>query len=190
MLKKLLMLPLLVVLAAPAVTAAPIEYDFDHSSSKIEFTYDFTGQTVTGGFPKFDADLIVDFQNVRNSSVDVTIDTATAVGGFVFATSALRGGKVLDSKQFPAITFKSTSASLQEGKATLHGLVTVKGISKPVTLQARFFQLQGHAPEDRDELLVKLTTSVNRHDFGASGYPDMVGDKLDITITAKIKKRP
>ena len=169
--------------------AAPTTYAFDYGASDIGFTYDFNGDVIQGAFPLFSGNLVVDFQNIRNSKVEVSIDASKGKGGFVFATSALRGPKVLATRKFPTIFFKSTSAQVSEGKATVNGNVTVRGVTKPMTLRVRFFQLKGNAPEARDELQMVITGRLNRHDFGASGYPDMVGDFLDIKINAKIVKQ-
>ncbi len=169
--------------------SAPRVYDFDYDASRIEFTYEFNGEPVKGRFQKFNGDLVIDFANVNKSTVNVSIDSGSGQGGFVFATSALRGPKMLDAKAYPKISFRSSSAKVVEGIAKVTGEITVRDVTRPITLTARFFQLEGHSPEDRDELAMQITGKINRHDFGASGYPDMVGDTLDIRILAKIKRR-
>ena len=169
--------------------AAPTQYIFDYDASDIGFTYDFSGDTIQGAFPAFTGALVVDFQNIRNSKVEVSIDASKGKGGFVFATSALRGPKVLATREFPTISFKSTAAQVSDGKASVDGNITVRGVTKPMKLRVRFFQLQGNAPDARDELQMVITGRLNRHDFGASGYPDMVGKYLDIKINAKILKQ-
>ena len=174
---------------ATAAVAAPVKYDFDYGSSDIGFIYNFSGDEIKGAFPEFSGDLTVDFKDIRNSEVSVSINAAKGQGGFVFATSALRGAKVLNTRKFPTINFTSTSAKLKDGKATVNGNITVRGVTKPIQLNVRFFQLAGQDPASRDALQMVITGRLNRHDFGASGYPDMVGEFLDIKINAKIVKR-
>ncbi|MCP5086849.1 MAG: polyisoprenoid-binding protein [Rhodobacteraceae bacterium] len=177
-----------VMLGLP-VSATPQAYDFVYASSKIEFTYDFNGDAVIGGFPKFDGDLVIDFADMRRSSVRVSIDTASSQGGFIFATSALRGPKILNAGKFPKINFRSVGAKVVNGVARITGEITVRDVTRPITLTARFFQLEGQNPESRDELAMQITGKINRHEFGASGYPDMVGNTLNIRIVTKIKRR-
>ena len=177
-------------LITATATAAPRAYDFDYSASRIEFIYDFNGDTVKGRFPEFTGDLVIDFADMRKSKVSVSIETGSARGGFVFATSALRGPKILDAKAFPRITFRSIGAKVVNGIAKVDGEITVRDITRPITLTARFFRLEGHDPADRDELALQITGQFNRHEFGASGYDDMVGETLDIRILAKIKRQP
>lgn len=179
---------LLSLFFGPAL-AKPQVYNFDYSASQINFTYDYNGESVKGKFPKFEGNLLLDFQNVSNSIINVSINTARAQGGFVFATSALRGPKILFAKKFPVINFKSQSASLKDGVAVIKGQITVRNITRPITLTARFFNLTGKDPKERDDLAVKISGTINRHDFGASGYRDMVGETLAINIMARIERQ-
>ena len=188
MFRALIFTGLLSLFFGPAL-AKPQDYNFDYSASEIIFTYDFNGEAVKGKFPKFEGDLVLDFQNVRNSKINVSINTASAQGGFIFATSALRGPKILFAKKFPAIIFKSQSAILKNGVALIKGQITIRGVTRPITLTARFFNFADKDPKDRDELAVKISGAINRHDFDASGYPNMVGETLAINIMARIKRR-
>jgi polyisoprenoid-binding protein YceI len=171
-----------------SISAKPAVFNFDYPASDISFTYTFSGDTVQGAFPKFSGDLLVDFKDIRKSKVTVTIDASAGQGGFIFATSALRGSKILDTDTFPTIVFQSTSAQISGGNATVDGNITVHGVTKPIRLAVQFFQLNGQDPAARDSLQMVITGRVNRHDFGASGYPDLVGDFLDIKINAKIDR--
>ena len=44
----------------------------------------------------------------------------------------------------------------------------------------------GSTADDLEHLTVKLSGHVRRSDFGATGWPDMVGDEVRILITARI----
>jgi len=58
-----------------------------------------------------------------------------------------------------------------------------------VTFQATISRLPGSAADDFSRLTVRLTGSVNRSDFGATGWAEMVGDEVRIIITARIDAR-
>ena len=180
---------LLALCLSQAAQAAPVGYKFDYKASDIGFTYTFNGEVVQGSFPAFTGDLVVDFKDMRNSTVTVAIDASKGKGGFIFATSALRGPKVLATDTYPTISFTSTDAMVSKGKTTVDGNITVRGVTKPITLNVRFLQQIGQDPEKLDPLQMVITGRINRDDFGASGYPDMVGPFLDITINAKITKK-
>lgn len=179
----------LALLAATALQAAPRPYVFDFGASEIGFDYSFQGETVHGGFPQFTGDLVVDFDDIRNSSVSVTIDAAAGTGGFVFATAALRGPKMLDTDRHPTIRFQSSSASIDGGQARVEGDLTVRGVTRPARLDVRFVQVEGQPLNARDTLDMIITTRIDRYEFGVSGYPDMVGPFLDIEIRARIERQ-
>jgi polyisoprenoid-binding protein YceI len=116
----------------------------------------------------------------------VTLDVTGATASFPFAAQALKGPKVLAARDHPRITFESTSVSLAGDGADVAGTITIRGVSKPVTLRAQLFRPQGSAANNFSRLTVKLSGSVNRSDFGATGWSDMVGDEVRILITARI----
>ena len=119
----------------------------------------------------------------------MTLRTDTAKAGFAFATSALRSKSVLHTKQFPDIRFVSKSVRAAGAGAIIKGDVTVRGITKPLTLNAVLLRDPGTKASERDDLRMRITGKLNRHDFGASGYPDQVGPDLAIKIDARIKRQ-
>jgi len=169
-----------------AAQAATVAYKMDPASSTVAFETDFGPDKITGAFPLERADLQLDFDNVRNCTVEVALDVTGATASFPFAAQALKGPKVLAAKGHPRMTFASTSVKGAGDTAEVTGNLTIRGVTKSVTLKARLFRPQGSAPDDLDHLTVKLSGKVNRSDFGATGWSDMVGDEVRILITAKI----
>ena len=172
-------------LAVPAL-AAPIAYRLDPAASTVAFETDFGPDTITGTIPLEVADLRLDFDNVANCSISVALDVTGATASFPFAAQALRGPKVLDATSHPQMTFQSTSVAGVGEAAEVTGDLTIRGVTRPVTLKAEIFRPQGSAVGDRSRLTVRLTGRVNRSNFGATGWLDMVGDEVRIIITARI----
>lgn len=179
----------LIFLTTPAFSA-PRVYEIDHAASRLDFKYLFNNDLIKGRFPDFKAKLLLDFENFSRSDISLTIDTRSAKGGFIFATSALRGPKILDTENFPTIHFQSKSVRLTKTGAELAGTITVRKTSLPITLNIQFLQLAGRSPQDRENLALRITGGLNRHDFGASGYPKMVGKTLSIDVLAHISRKP
>lgn len=173
----------------PAAMAEAIDYDIVTGKSLVGFTYQFGANEVLGKFTNYSADISIDFEKANNSQVDVVLNTATATGGFAFATQALRSKKVLDSGSYPNIKFVSKSVKPDGTGAIIDGLVTVRGITKPLTLKAQLSRSAGTLSSERENLRITLSGAINRHDFGASGYPNDVGDMLKIKIDARIKRK-
>lgn len=178
-------LALLALLALPA-HAASVAYKMDAANSTVAFETDFGPDKITGSIPLEQADLRLDFDNVKNCSVEVALNVSGATASFPFAAQALKGPKVLAAKDHPRMTFTSTSVKGAGESAEVTGNLTIRGVTKEVTLKAQLFRPQGSAPDQLDQLTVKLSGSVNRSDFGATGWSDMVGDQVRILITARI----
>jgi polyisoprenoid-binding protein YceI len=179
-------LALLAVLAAPAASAAVVDYTLDQSAATVAFETDFGPDLITGTIPLELANLSLDFDNVANCTVEVALDVTGAKASFPFAAQALKGPKVLDAKAHPRMTFESTSVRRAGEAADVTGQLTIRGVTKPVTLKAQLFRPKGSAADDFSQLTVKLSGRVNRSDFGATGWSDMVGDEVRIIITARI----
>jgi polyisoprenoid-binding protein YceI len=172
-------------LAFPTL-AAPIAYRLDPEASNVAFETDFGPDIITGSIPLTVADLRLDFDNVANCTVAVALDVTGATASFPFAAQALKGPKVLDAGTHPKMTFQSTSVAGVGEAAEVTGNLTIRGVTRPVILKAEIFRPQGSAKDDRSHLTVRLTGRVNRSDFGATGWLDMVGDEVRIIITARI----
>ena len=183
---RLAVLVLTVLLPLQGAGAATVDYHLDPAASTVAFETDFGPDLITGSIPLERADLSLDFDNVANCTVAVALDVTGAKASFPFAAQALKGPKVLDAKDHPRMTFESTSVKRAGEAADVTGNLTIRGVTKPVTLRAQIFRPKGSSADDLDHLTVKLTGKVNRSDFGATGWSDMVGDQVRIIITARI----
>lgn len=175
-----------VVLNAIPVLSEPITYRIDPAKSKVTFTYMFGDRLITGSFPEFTTELVIDFQNIANSRTSVTANAQKIRGGFPFATGVLRGPSMLDTDKFPKVTFKSNRVTGGGNTAQISGAITIKGKTNPQTFTAKLFRPAGSNASDTSDLRLKLTGSLNRHDFGASAFPNEVGKTLTITVDARI----
>lgn len=182
----LVVLVLAALLPQYGASAATIAYHLNPAASTVAFETDFGPDLITGSIPLEKADLQLDFDNVSNCSIDVALDVTGAQASFPFAAQALKGPKVLDARDHPRMTFESTSVKRAGEAAEVSGNLTIRGVTKPVTLRAQIFRPKGSTVDDLNHLTVKLTGKVNRSDFGATGWSDMVGDQVRIIITARI----
>lgn len=177
-------------LAALPAFAQPIEYQILPGQSRVGFIWSMGPDRISGEMPVAGAEIVIDFERVANSSVEVVIDVSRARAGFPFADQAMKGPKVLWSDRFPSITFRSTNVrSVGDGRAVIEGDLTIRGVTRRVALDAALFRPPGTAPTDLDNLTIQLGTSVSRSAFGADGWADMVGDAVRLDITAGIRAR-
>jgi polyisoprenoid-binding protein YceI len=174
-------------LALPAA-AAPATYVLEPEESSVGFETDFGPDRITGTFTVTRADLTVDFDKLANTKVAVTLDTRRATASFPFAAQAMKGPKVLDSATWPEITFLSKAVRPAGDGAEVDGALTIRGVTRPVTLNANLYRQRGTAEGDLSQLTIRLTGAVKRSDYGATGWNDMVGDEVRIDILARIRQ--
>ncbi|PCJ10580.1 MAG: hypothetical protein COB16_00815 [Rhodobacteraceae bacterium] len=171
--------------------AAPTRYALDPGNSHVEFKFKLNGTPQTGSMPIERAKITIDPQHLSASQVDVTLNVARARTGLIFITQAMTGSGVLDAAQFPTIRFVSrrvilgAAGRISEG-AQIVGDLTLHGVTKPIILQAAIYRPRGTAADDLSQLDVVLNGGLNRNDFGASGFPDLVGNKITLDIRVRI----
>lgn len=183
----------LCALATPA-TAAARRYGIGPGGAEIVYAFTMNGAKAKGTVPLSNANLRIDPNNLAASTADVTADIRKARTGFVFATEALKSKSVLDAQGFPQSRFTSTRVILGPGGsisqgAAIEGRLTLRGVTRPIRLNAALYRPRGSGPEDLSRLSVNLTGTLRRSAFGASGYADIVADTVGLTIRADIIAR-
>ncbi|SHF03420.1 Polyisoprenoid-binding protein YceI [Litoreibacter ascidiaceicola] len=178
---------------ALAAHAGAVPYELQAKRSTVGFIYRLSGKASKGSMPVKRAAVVIDFDALQRSSIDVEVDVRRARTGFIFATEALKAATVLDAKAHPTIRFRSTAIRLNgKGRlsdgARIDGLLTIKGITKPVTLQAALFRQAGTQAGDLSQLSFQLKGRISRAAFGAAGFADLVADEIDLDIIARVKR--
>ncbi|WP_298932347.1 YceI family protein [uncultured Ruegeria sp.] len=173
--------------------AARKPYALSPDGTHVSFMFDLSGIAQTGSMPIRSADVQIDTHNLQNSEVDVVLDVAKAKTRLPFARTPMLSPGVLNAEQHPTIRFSSTSVQLgptgriSDG-ARITGNLTVRGVTRPITLNASLYRQAGTDEDDLDRLSIRLTGGLNRHDFGASGYPDLVQETVGLDIHAEIMR--
>lgn len=180
---------ILFALATPAL-ADPVAYILDTAASSVGFEVNMGDQAVKGTMPVSGATLLLDFDRVANSTINVTLDPSSTRTGLIFATEALKAAELLNTAVYPQIAFVSTgvTAGADGTQAEVDGQVTIRGVTRPLRLHAQLYRQAGTIAGDIDKLSLLLTGTLNRNDFGASGYPGMVSDQVVLQITAQIDR--
>ena len=171
----------LVALTGAAV-AEPTEYAFDKSHANLSFSYDHLGFSTTDGrFGDWDGKLIIDQENPANSSVEFVIDVASLDTFFAERDKHFLSADFFDVEKFPKATFKSTKVE-KTGDNTLKvtGDLTIKDITKPVTLDVDVTKLGEHPMAKKPAAGFAVTATVKRSDFGMGMLVPYVGD--DVTV--------
>ncbi len=186
---------LLLAIAANAsadLSAVPSgDYSSDPSHSYISFSYSHLGfSTPEIGFRTFTADLALDSANPENSSVKVNID-ATSIDSRVEAFNGhLNGANFFDTENNPTITFTSTSvSSTGEDTFDVVGDLTIKGVTKPVTLKATINKAADHPMRKIPTVGMSAEGKISRSEWGLDRAVPNVGDEVSLHITAEFPQK-
>ena len=127
-----------------AAGAAPRPYELQQDESRVGFSWFLGRDEIKGRMPVKSADIAIDFDRVENSRVRVTLDVAKAQAGFPFASQGMKSPSVLWAAKYPEIRFTSTRFERDGPGAKVTGDLTVRGVTRPVVLDARLFRPIGN----------------------------------------------
>src|SRR5690606_23453594 len=133
--KKTLLAAAFAAFFAGQAMAAPQSYTLDPTHSFPRFSYDHMGMSKQIlRFNKTTGTVVLD-KAAKQANVDVVIDMTSIDTGFEMFDGHIQGADFLDTAQFPTATFKSTKVVFEGDKpVSIEGDLTIKGITKPVTL--------------------------------------------------------
>lgn len=120
---------------------------------------------VRGTFDEFEGSVVVDQENPAVSVAKAVIKTASVNTGNADRDGHVRGDDFFSVEQFPEMTFESTSFDIQGNSGTVTGDLTLKGITKPVTLDVEIFGVE-EDPFGNTRVGFEASTKINRKDFG------------------------
>lgn len=187
--QKLIALTLAASLSSVAY-AAPETYMIEQNHTKPRFEYSHMGySTQLSRFDTVTGTITLD-RAAKTGSVDVVIDAKSVNTGSALFNGHLQGADFFDTEMYPTITFKSSKLKFSGDKlAQVEGVLTIKDISKPVTLTVTSFMCMPHPMLKKDACGANATTTIKRSDFNMGKYAPLVGDEVTLTIPVESIKQ-
>lgn len=102
--------------------------------SSAEITFSFESKDVQGSIGDFTSDISLDFDNIENASFKGSVAVSSLKTGNFLRDWSLKGKKYFNADNYPKITFESTSVSGTRETFKVGGILTIKDISKPITI--------------------------------------------------------
>ena len=169
--------------SAPA-WAAPEVYTVDGTHTFPRFSYSHFGLSMqTSGFNSTTGTVTLD-KVAKTGAVDITIDMKSVDTGYTTFNEHIQGEDFLDTAKYPSATFKSTKVHFEGDKpVAIDGNLTIKGVTKPVTLKVTHFATKLHPMMKKEAVGANATTVIKRSDFNLSKYVPNVGDEVTITVS-------
>lgn len=173
-------------------TTAPGVWQADPYHTQVEFAAKHLGMmTVRGHFADVSVTGSLDPVHPEASSLEVTIQTKSIRTHNEQRDNDLRSSNFLEAEKYPTMTFKSTKIEHVGGdRYTLTGGLTIKGVTKPVTLNmARLGEFND--PMMGHRIAYSGEGRVNRKDFGMNFNPVLdgkfvVSDEIQILLEGEI----
>jgi Uncharacterized conserved protein len=177
------------ILFSTSVLAAPETFVIDSAHTLPRFSYSHFGySTQLSRFDKTTGKIVLDRQ-AKTGSVDVTVDTTSVNTGSSLFNEHIQGTDFLDTAHYPTMTFSSNKLHFEDDNlVSVEGTLTLKGISKPVTLTVTSFQCMPHPMLKKDACGANATTILKRTDFNMGKYAPNVGDEVTVTIPVEAVK--
>lgn len=166
-------------------------YAVEPSHTRVGFAVSHIGFTDWfGDFTGVSGTLSLDPRNVASAKVDVTIPTASVVTTNAKLDEELRSADWFDAGKYPTIRFVSTKVTKTGARsAAVTGNLTFHGVTRPVTLEARF-NAGGVNPLDKAYTVgFNATAHIRRSDFGVKTYLPLIGDDVAIRISAAFEQK-
>jgi polyisoprenoid-binding protein YceI len=163
-------------------------YDIDAQHTSAEFVARHMLTKVRGRFPEVSGTVEI-AETPEASHTEVELKTATLSTGSQMRDQHLRTSDFFETERYPAITFRSTAVRVT-GKSTfeLDGDLTVRGITKPLTLTGEFLGW-GTDPWGHTRLFAEAkATGVDREQWGltwntaAEVTGMLIGKRVDLEL--------
>lgn len=179
-----------VALISSAAYAAPETYVIEPSHTLPRFEYSHFGYSIQlSRFDKTSGTITLDRAN-KTGSVDVVIDAKSVNTGYALFNQHIQEADFFDTEMFPTITYKSSKLKFDGDKlVAVEGNLTIKDITKPVTLTVNSFLCMPHPMVKKDACGATATAKVKRSDFNMGKHAPYVGDEVTLTIPVEAIKK-
>lgn len=175
---------------------ATTTWTLDPTHSEIQFKVKHMMiSTVSGAFEQFDASIETEGDDFTKAKVTFKADVNTVSTKNDQRDGHLKGEDFFDAAQYPELTFESTGLEpAGDGQYTLNGNLTIKGISKPVSLDVEHTGVIKD-PYGNYRAGFEIMGRINRKDFGLTWHQLteagglIVSDEVRIFANAEFVKQ-
>ena len=171
----------------PTAQAEPTTWALDSSHSQILFSYDHLGFSTTYGmFSGFEGEITFDADAPEASAVTVAFPVTSMFTGWEERFAHFMSDDFFNAAENGMVTFASTAIEVTgEDTALITGDLTMNGITRAVTLDARLNAMGDHPMEGRPWAGFDATTTVLRSDFDMGAFAPFVSDEVAVTISVE-----
>lgn len=159
-------------------------WTIDPAHSEVGFTVRHLMSKVRGLFTSFEGELHI-ADDPRVSTAKATIDLASVDTRNQDRDNHLRSSDFFSVDEGGSMTFSTTALSVEGDQIKATGDLTIKGVTKPVTLDVEFLGVQAD-PYGNTRVGLEASTKISRKEWGVSFNIPLDGDKLVIGDTVNV----
>lgn len=177
-------------------TQAATKWAIDPMHSEVQFKVKhLVISTVTGSFKNFEGTVETEGEDFADAKIEFSLDINSVDTGQEQRDAHLKGADFFDAEKYPHISFKSTSITKEgDDDYKLTGDLTIKGITKPVTLEVEH---GGIATDSYGNTKAgfEIKGKINRKDFGLTlnvvteAGSVVIGEEVKLTANIQLAKQ-
>ncbi|MBX3626745.1 MAG: polyisoprenoid-binding protein [Rhizobacter sp.] len=172
---------------AAAAHAAPATYTVDPMHTFPSFEADHMGMSMWRGKINKNTGTIVLDKAAGSGSVDITMDVTSIDFGLDIMNSKAREAELFDTAKFPQARYTGKLDGFSnDAPSRVVGELTLRGVTKPVTLTIHTFKCIPHPMLKRDWCGADASATINRADFGMDAGKDW-GFKMDVGLRIQVE---
>jgi polyisoprenoid-binding protein YceI len=175
-----------IALLMPVAAGAATAWKMDQSHSTLAFRATQAGAEFEGGFGQFGADIVFDAGDLKGSRFDVRIATASAGTKEQQRDDLLKGPDFFATARYPEARYVATKFRRTAGGYAADGALTLRGITRPVTVDFTF------TPGPAGRATLAGGAAVKRLDFGVGQgewqSTEWVGNDVKIRFELKLSR--
>lgn len=129
--------------------------------------------------------------NLSDSKLSIAVDVNSLASPVpAFNQTMLQGNEYFDAPHHPSISFVSKGVQRTgPDHGVLHGDVTIRGVTRPLTLDVTFLGAAADAPGSHHRIAFAASGRLQRSPFGVTGMIPMMSDEVRLTINAEFVER-
>jgi len=165
-------------------------YKADPFHSQVMYSYGHLGFTTNMGLLSgANGTLTLDPKAPNNAKLSIDVPVNTIHTTIAKLDEELVSPMFFDAAKFPNAHFESTSVTANGNSATINGDLTIHGVTKPATINATFVAVGSSMMTKKEYISFNGTAKIKRSEFGVGMGVPMVGDDVNLTITAAFEKQ-
>jgi polyisoprenoid-binding protein YceI len=163
-------------------------YRLDPVHTRVMFAIDHAGfSKAIGTVSGSTGTLMFDPDDWRSAQLKASVPMTRIDLGDTAWNKATLAGNLLDAADHPTAEFVSTRIEpIAPDRATVHGTLTLRGVSREVALDVTLNAVKRHPlPPFRRTVGFSATTTLSRKAFGIDAWPRVIGDTVELRIEAE-----